>query len=234
VLSIIVPTLNEGKYLPLLLKSIKKQDFKDYEIIVADAKSKDKTRDIAKKYGCKITEGGRPAYGRNKGAKEAAGNVLLFLDADVILPRFFLKKSLIEFKKRKLEIATFCLTPINKKNKLNKLSFDLFYNIPITKLEKILPHAATGILIKKDLFVKIKGYDETIKIAEDHDLGRRAARLAKYGIIRSVRVPVSERRFEKEGWAKTGLKYFLCEIHMLLVGPIRSDVFNYKFDHYEE
>ena len=47
-LSIIIPTKNEEEYLTALLKSIKKQTFKDYEIIVADNNSKDKTRKIAK------------------------------------------------------------------------------------------------------------------------------------------------------------------------------------------
>ena len=51
-ISIIIPTLNEEKYLPLLLASIKEQSFdaaqdKDYEIIIADAGSKDKTLKIA-------------------------------------------------------------------------------------------------------------------------------------------------------------------------------------------
>ena len=45
-ISIVIPTLNEEKYLPKLLVSIKKQHYKDYEIIVADAGSKDNTRKI--------------------------------------------------------------------------------------------------------------------------------------------------------------------------------------------
>ena len=81
-LSIIIPALNEENYLPLLLESIKKQDFKDYEIIVADAGPKDKTVQIAKNYGCKIAPGGLPAKGRNQGAKIAQGDLLLFITAD--------------------------------------------------------------------------------------------------------------------------------------------------------
>lgn len=93
-MSIIIPTLNEEKFLPRLLDSIKKQDSKDYEIIVADAGSKDATVEIAKKYRCKIVQGGLPAKGRNEGAKIAQGDLLLFLDADVQLPSDFLKNSL--------------------------------------------------------------------------------------------------------------------------------------------
>ena len=50
-LSIIIPAYNEERYLPKLLNCIKKQTYRDYEVIVADANSKDKTRQIAKKFG---------------------------------------------------------------------------------------------------------------------------------------------------------------------------------------
>ncbi len=68
-LSIIIPTLNEEKWLLFILESIKHQNFKNYEIIVADAGSRDKTIAIAKHYGCEIVPGGCPAAGRNNGAK---------------------------------------------------------------------------------------------------------------------------------------------------------------------
>ena len=57
-LSIIIPTLNEGEYLPFLLDSIKRQTFQGYEVIVADANSGDKTRQIAKERECLLVQGG--------------------------------------------------------------------------------------------------------------------------------------------------------------------------------
>lgn len=121
-LSIIIPTLNEEKHLAKLLKSIEKQDFKNYEVIISDAGSKDKTLEIAKKYKCKIVKGGSPAQGRNNGAKIAKGERLLFLDADVILPNKIFGKILKEFKKRKLKIASFFIT-IGKRKKLSILFY---------------------------------------------------------------------------------------------------------------
>ena len=230
-LSIVIPTLNEEKHLALLLESIKKQKFKNYEIIVADAGSKDKTIKIAKKYKCRVVKGGLPARGRNNGAKTAKGDLLLFLDADVVFPKDVFSKVLKEFKKRKLKIATFFLMP-SEKEKASSFFFTFFYNIPIFLLEKILPHAAMGILIEKKLFKKLKGYDEKIKLAEDHDLARRASKLAKYGILKSAKLYVSGRRFKKEGWLKTYSKYLLTEGHMIFLGPVKSDIFKYEFDHY--
>jgi len=232
-LSIIIPTLNEEKYLSLLLESIKKQDFKDYEIIVADAGSEDKTLEIAKQYNCQVIPGGLPAKGRNNGAKVSKGDLLFFLDADAILPDSFLRRALKEFNNKKLDFAAFGLLPY-KGTKLDKIAFNLFYNHYIFALENILPHASQGVLIKKPLFYELKGYDETITLAEDHDLARRAKKKANYGILKSDKIFISDRRFKKDGWLSVGVKYFLCELHMIFLGPVRSNIFKYKFDHYSK
>lgn len=234
-ISIIIPALNEEKYLPLLLESIKSQNFYDYEIILADAGSKDKTIEIAKKYGCVITPGGLPAKGRNEGAKIAKGELLFFLDADIILPANFFDKVLDEFNRRKLDIASFCLIPLPIR-RISSFALNIFYNQPIILLEKILPHAAMGILVKKDLFEKLGGFDEEIKLAEDMDFARRAKYKfkASFGIIRSQRIYFADRRLKTDGWLATGVKFFLCELYMIFIGPAKSDIFKYKFGHYDK
>lgn len=234
-LSIIIPTLNEENYLPLLLKSIKAQDFFDCEIIVADAGSSDKTLEIAKQYDCKVIKGGLPAKARNEGAKIAKGGLLFFLDADTILPENFFERALKEFDSRNLDLASFCLVPLPK-NKASLFFMNLFYNQPIILLEEALPHAATGIFVKKNTFEKVGGFDEDVKLAEDHYMARRAQKVfgAKLGIIKSTEVFVSDRRFRQDGWITIGIKYLLCELHLIFIGPVRSDIFKYRFNHYKE
>src|SRR3989344_1601915 len=232
-LSIIIPTLNEEDFLPNSLASIKKQNIGDHEIMVADAGTKDSTLDIAKKYGCRIIAGGLPAKGRNNGAKAAKGDLLFFLDADTILPDDFFEKSMQEFNARNLDIASFCLRSFPE----NKISFffeNFIYNKIIILLENILPHSAVGILVKKGLFDKLGGYDETITLAEDMDLSRRAAFYGKFGIIRAKEILVSDRRFRRDGLVAIGIKFFLCELHMIFIGPVRSNIFNYRFNHYKD
>ncbi len=232
-LSIIIPTLNEEKYLPGLLASIKKQDFKDYQIILADAGSKDATLEIAKQYGCIIVPGGLPAKARNNGARAASGEILFFLDADTWLADRFLTESLGEFQKRKLDVASFCLIPYPKET-ISSLFLNVCYNSMIIASQKVLAHGAMGILVKQELFFVLNGFDEDIKLAEDHDLVRRAAKLGKFGIIRSQKLLFSDRRFKKEGWIRVGITYFLCELYMIFIGPVKSDIFNYQFNHYQE
>jgi len=232
-LSIIIPTLNEEKYLPLLLKAIKKQNFNgSFEVIIADAGSKDKTLEIAKNFGCKITKGGLPAKGRNEGAKIAKGDIFLFLDADnIYLPDNFLENLLEEFERRKLGVASFTIYP--EGNMFDRLAFRISY-FWINLTQNFLPHAFNSILVKRKIHEIIEGFDEEIKMAEDHAYARAASKFAKFGFIKTEPVLTSCRRFERDGRLKTYLKYFLAGVHMLFLGNIKSDIFKYRFGHFIE
>lgn len=232
-ISIIIPALNEEKYLPRLLNSLKNQKFsKKFEIIVADAESTDNTVKVAKNFGCKAVKGGNPSRGRNKGAEVAKGEILLFLDADVILPPDFLEKTTEELLKRNLKVAGFILISQD-----NKLIYRLIYKIVTLFLiltERFLPTGTIGILATKEVHQKIKGFDEMIKIGEDYDYIRRASKYGKFGVIRSTYILVSPRRFKKEGVWRTIFKYLAIDFHLLFFGPIRKNFISYKFGHYEE
>jgi glycosyltransferase involved in cell wall biosynthesis len=122
-ISIVIPTFNEERYLPALLESIKKQSFKDYEIIVADNFSIDSTRKIALDYGCRVVDGGWPAAARDRGAASAKYDIL-FLDSDVVLPAGFLAEFTDEIHKKILDVCTCSVLPIS-----SKISHRVFYAI---------------------------------------------------------------------------------------------------------
>jgi rSAM/selenodomain-associated transferase 2 len=90
-LSIIIPTLNEVLYLPTTIDSARRQAMLPVpEIIVADCNSKDGTADLAARLGVEVVQGqalASRAAALNAGASRASGDVLLFLDADCLLPR---------------------------------------------------------------------------------------------------------------------------------------------------
>ncbi len=214
-----------------MLSEIKKQNFKDCEIIVADADSDDKTTEIAKSFGCQIVKGGSPAKGRNEGAKTAKAGLLLFMDADnVHLPESFFEKAISEFEKRNLGVAAFPVFVTG--NILDKMIYGL-YNFWAELSQKFLPHAFNTILVKKEVHQKIGGFDEEIKIAEDHDYARRAAKASSFGLIKMRPIFTSSRRFEADGRLRTYSKYLLVEFSMFFKS-IKSDIFEYKFGHYKE
>lgn len=229
-LSIVIPTLNEEDYLLFLLDSIKKQDFKNYEIIVADAGSKDRTIEIAKKYGCRIVSGGLPGKGRNEGAKAAEGELILFLDADLVLPEAFLSDFICEFEEKKLDIASTDLEFLSDKVKY-KIAAKLC-NFYYWATQRFFPYITECILVKKDMHQKAGGFAEEIKLLEDFDYVRRAARVGKFGHLKSIKFYTSPRRFEKDGLARVLLKYLLANFYALVFGPIKTNIFKYNFSHY--
>ncbi len=228
-LSIIIPTLNEEEYLPSLLTEIKNQGFKGYEIIVADADSEDDTVKIAKRFGCKVTKGGLPPKGRNEGAKIASGDLFLFIDADAVsLPVRFLKDLVEKFKSRNLNVASFSIYP---QGKMIDNIFYWLYNLWAKLSQSFLPYATNVILVEKEIHQAIKGFDEKVKFAEDHDYVKRAKKYGKFGFINIGPVLVSARRFEKDGRLITYLRYILAGFWMLFLGSIKSDIFQYRFDY---
>ncbi len=230
-LSIIIPALNEEKYLSLLLDSIKKQLRVDYEIIVADAGSRDKTVEIAAAYGCRVVKGGLPAKARNEGAGAASGDLLFFVDADNGLPDYFFEKVLREFAARDLDAGSFMLT-FTEGNKLMGAIFSFVYNSWLGLFSKIRPFGAANILVKRELHRQIDGFDEAIKVGEDVDYIRRAARAGKYGLLKSAKILFPMRRWKKLGYARTSLEYALHGFYMLFFRPPKSNIFKYPFDIY--
>lgn len=88
IVSFIIPTLNAASVLETCLKSIKKQNSKNYEIIITDGGSTDNTLKIAKKYHAKIIKNPLKTAeaGKAIGVKNATGKYIALIDSDNILP----------------------------------------------------------------------------------------------------------------------------------------------------
>lgn len=234
ILSLIIPTYNEEEYLPVLLESIKQQDFSDYEIIVADADSKDNTVKIAEEYGCIVVEGGMPAVGRNNGAKVAKGDYLLFLDSDLKLTEDYLAKVIYEFKMERLGIAITQMKPLSKKTE-DKVLHDLA-NLFMISVEKIKPHGAGcyGIIAKRELHECCGGFNEELTFGEDTEYIERLAKKERFKVLRNAKIGVSTRRLEEEGLATLAKQYGKSTVNDFLGIRTEASDLNYGFDHGKE
>lgn len=222
-LSIVIPTKNEAVNLPRLLVSIKEQVYQDYEIIVADAGSTDKTREIAESFGARVVEGGMPGPGRNRGASTASGHTILFLDADVVMvsPKF-LQDNLIEMKRKGACVATVKVKPVTR-NPVDRALHEV-YNAYAIATERVVPHApGFCIFVKKHVHEEIGGFDESVVFAEDHDYVQRAEKAGyRFRILRAHPIGVSVRRLEKDGRLGIAIKYTLAELKMMSGGSFKE------------
>jgi len=96
-ISIVIPTYNEEEDIAKCIDSLIKQSYKDFELIIVDDGSTDKTTEIVKDFKkdkrVKLIKGQHkgPGFSRNLGAKQAKGKVLVFVDADMIFEKQFIK-----------------------------------------------------------------------------------------------------------------------------------------------
>jgi glycosyltransferase involved in cell wall biosynthesis len=232
--SIIIPTLNEEQMLPGLLDSIKVQDFYDYEVIVADARSQDSTREIAEQYGCRIMNGGLPAVGRNAGAAAARGDFLFFLDADVIIPQGFIRNVYEEMQDRYYDLATCEIRPLSN-YRLDRVLHRMI-NLAVILNLRVDPKAfGFCIFVTKRLFDRVGGFDETIYVAEDNDFVKRASEFRALRYLSSAYLMVSVRRFEKEGRFAYMNKGIKLNLYRTFRGEIRNaEVVTYEFEDYNK
>lgn len=210
-ISVIIPTLNEEKYLENCLISLRNQDYKGmYEIIVADSRSKDNTVKIAKKYADKVITINKktPGAGRNAGAKASKGEILLFIDADTIaLPNLLTCIAKI-FRKKDIVGVACPIFPIDYIDK------HLFAYWIISNFSNFSTFLKTPMMLTictactKKAFEKVGGFDEHLKAGEDIDFSLKLGKIGKCAFTKDTFVLTSTRRLKEWGIFKTLFKYW--------------------------
>lgn len=207
--SIIVTTLNEEHYIGSCLKSLKNQTYKNKEIIVVDSESKDKTVEIARKYVDKIiVKNCIMPVGRNLGAKEARGSILLFVDADVTLSPNWIDKVLPHFFHEDKVIAVYGDLLPNEIKLKSWLAYtrEELSNLFLRKIRMpCFGKLGVAVAIKKVAFEKVGGFIEDNACCEDVNLSLRLREYGKIKFVRDAKGYVSMRRFEKIGYFKLSL-----------------------------
>jgi glycosyltransferase involved in cell wall biosynthesis len=208
-ISIIIPTLNEEKYIENTLKTIINQNKNNvYEIIVVDGGSEDDTINIAKKYtnNVYVIEKG-VSKGRNIGANMALGDVLLFLDADTVIDPNSIDIINKTYQQNNV-VGLSCFLKSSKKGIINDFAYWFFNQLAKSSCYLGIPLLA-GIFLscKKEVFKSIGGFDEQLNAGEDIDFSMKLRKFGKCQII-DVNALTSPRRLEKWGPVYFILKYF--------------------------
>lgn len=233
-ISIIIPTLNEEDYIGNLLSSLVYQTYKDFEVVLVDGNSEDKTLAVAKKFKPLIpslsiisSKKRSPAIQRNLGAKKALYERLLFLDADVILPFEFLERALSELKRTKAQVAHPFSTPITKEL-IDKYTYVLV-NWGLDVAQHIYPLAGGWTIFSSQrVHKKIGGFNEKLaRGGEDVDYVLRAAKSGfRFRILRNPKPYVAQRRTGYENRFLVAKDTLVWAILTLLFGFAKANKFS--------
>lgn len=224
-LSIIVPTLNEERFLSKLLDSLAAQSEQNFEVIIADGNSEDKTVEIAKKYKKKLshlTIIQSPKRGvavqRNVGSAAAQGSWIVTTDADSIFHPYATAQIARYIAEKKSK--HFCCWFSTEMDNPNDALLILLINVGIEFSVKMKHPAAYGafMVTDKKIFKEIGGFNEALEFGEDNDLCRRIHEETgeMMGIMREAAVTYSLRRIHTLGIAQT-LQLYARASFVLLV-----------------
>lgn len=206
-ITIVIPCRNEINYIGKTIHHLNGQHgIKGTRVIIADANSDDGTTEFIDfminlyKDTLKIEriQGGRVAYGRNKGASMVKTPYILFLDADTILINDgAINNTMYEMHWNKLDLMT-CRVKSVGNDIRTTITFWIF-NLINKIISKKTPFAVgTYFLTTKKRFDELGGFDESLDNSEDYWLSKqydpKMFRIAKYYIGQD------DRRFKKMGY----------------------------------
>ena len=183
-ISIVIPTYNSSKFMPDLLDSIFRNSVDAMEVIIVDDCSKDDTVEIARRYPVRVIQmerNGGPARARNRGVEAAKGDIIFFLDSDVVVMDGTIREVENYFLARPSAqcVIGICATmPLNKgfvPRYMAMFEYIHLLRVPDNRVSVFAPRCGA---IKKELFQRLGGYRESYKGAdvEDFELARRICR----------------------------------------------------------
>lgn len=176
-ISIIIPSYNSAKTIAETIKSLLNQNYREkYEIIIVDS-SKDETPDIVSKFPVRLIKQKSigPAAARNLGVKNAKGEIIVFIDADCIAPKNWLKNLLKPFSDKSIVAVA---GTYRTKNKDSIIARFTGYEIEqrhekMSKFDNINFVGTYNCAYRKKIFLKFGGFDEKFVQAEDPELSFR-------------------------------------------------------------
>ena len=225
--------------MPALLASLLRQTYKDFEVIVSDGHSEDKTKEKALAFqsslNLKFLESPKTKVTsqRNFGAKNASGEYLIFLDADYQADVDFLAVLSQTIASSKADIVIPISMPLTK-----SIFWKIYYAIAnkgsfLTLIFKRPFVVASAICVKKEMFEKLGGYDDSIYIYEDQYLIQQLFKIGAKIVYTKARVHFLARRPERDGKVKFISQNIISTLYLIFKGPIKKKLFEYKMGGHE-
>jgi glycosyltransferase involved in cell wall biosynthesis len=216
-ISVIVPAHNEEAYLRETLCALQLQRYPRYEVVVVANGCTDNTAAVARHHCDRlivISQKGI-SLARNLGARMARGDVLVFLDADTILPPDALKVINRRFT-RKFAAGTLKARPDPRR----WIYLVLYFFKNLMHWSRIHKGSVGVIICWKDYFEAAGGFDEGLHVMENSKLIEKVQKFGGYCFVNQIAATTSMRRYEKKGfhrtvalWVKLWCQSLLGDLH---------------------
>ena len=223
--SIVIPAYNEeaiiGPCIEAVRRAVEHAELQEgeYEIIVVNNASTDRTREVASAYAVRVVDESWKGLTRAKqaGLKAARGELIAHPDADTLMPKDWLRKALTEFERHPKLVALsgpyiyYDLSPYHQFLTKAWLGAGFVFHLIIRDILRQGAMVQGGNYIaRRDALLRIGGYDTSIEFyGEDFDIARRLSAVGKVKWTWKFPMYSSGRRLAKEGVLKTAFNYGL-------------------------
>jgi glycosyltransferase involved in cell wall biosynthesis len=227
-ISVIIPALNEERMIGRCLESLTKLDLarERFEVILVDNGSRDKTLEIAESFNDRMNvkilqvKGVRISALRNTGARAALGDIVAFLDADCLAPSDWLDRILTLAPADGAGVlGAHYLLPAD--STWIGRTWHVYQEAP--KAGEVSHIPAGDLIMRKEDFLRLGGFDETIQTNEDYELceraraaGMKVRAFPEIGVVHLGTAQSLKVFFRKQAWHGTHV------IKVFLRDPIRS------------
>lgn len=218
-ISVVIPALNEEKYIGHCLESFKKQTFVNFELIVVDGGSTDNTCRLAQNYGAEVFKitGSNICQARQKGAEEAKGDIIVGADADTTYPPSHLDRIEADYNQNKQIVAVGGGGIFERKPFWTYWGWKIAYFI-IGKIFKafgfVVYIPAFNFSFQKDIFKKIGGYRTYLDFGGDElDILERLKKAGRVYFDQNLTTYPSSRR-AKLGFWQLLIKHTLIDYYL--------------------
>lgn len=220
--SIVIPAYNEEKYIGRLLTSLQKLPKENIlEILVIDNGSSDKTREIVLNQKIRLIDEPKKgvAWARTRGAQEARGEIIAFLDADTYVTDKWLPRLLKGFSSDKV-VCVSGPTYYDDVPLFTRIGVAVYWWFASSIIYRIVGYMGifANLAVRAESLKKIGGIDTTVEFyGDDTNVTRRLSKVGKVIFKRSFFVYTSGRRLNTEGLLHTAWRYVLNFFSEVLV-----------------
>jgi glycosyltransferase involved in cell wall biosynthesis len=219
--SIIIPAYNEEAYLAQTIRSALEQDYSDFEVIVVNNASTDRTEEIARGFPkvAVVNESRRGLlWAREAGRLAASGDIIANMDADCLPDRDWLSKGSLYFNDPSVSAASGPYDYYDGGLVFRYVSLYMQMSIFwLTSKIVQLPGIRAGALmiggnnlIRAEALNRAGGYNTALTFyGEDTDTAKRISKFGQVVFSNRLIMKTSARRFKAEGIVTLGLKYFI-------------------------